>query len=233
MLRDVSFQVRPGEVISILGSNGAGKTTLIDTLLGLTRPTSGSLKVFGTTPREAVRAGHVGAILQTGGLLPDITVAETVRMMAATYPAPRPLAEVMADARLDPIASRRISHCSAGEKQRVKFALALLANPDLIIFDEPTTGMDPSARHEFWQDIYARAERGTTIMFTTHYLEEAERFAQRIIFLSHGQIWTDGPSSEVMATASEPVVEFELDNPDHISGWDLGNYSVLGNVYPR
>lgn len=221
ILRDLSFAVHPGEVIAILGPNGAGKTTLIDVLLGLTRPATGILQMFGTTPRSAVRAGHVGAILQTGGLLPDITVEETVRMIAATHPNPRPVAQVLEDTRLTPIAKRRISRCSGGEKQRVKFALTLLADPQLIIFDEPTTGMDPAARSAFWQDIDARTQQGTTIIFTTHYLEEAQQCARRILFLNAGRIIADGPTKDVLRAAGGNVVEFELHDPTELAGWGL------------
>ncbi|PFG27927.1 ABC transporter ATP-binding protein [Corynebacterium renale] len=231
VLHGVSFAVHPGEVIAILGPNGAGKTTLIDVLLGLTRPAAGTLQVFGTTPRAAVRSGHVGAILQTGGLLPDITVEDTVRMIAATHPNPRPIAEVLDDTRLTPIAKRRISRCSGGEKQRVKFALALLADPQLIIFDEPTTGMDPAARSAFWQDIDARAQQGTTIIFTTHYLEEAEQYARRILFLNAGRIIADGPTKQVLRAAGGNVVEFELHDPAELDGWGLNPQRTGENTY--
>lgn len=227
-LKSVSLEVQPGEVVAILGPNGAGKTTFIDTLLGLTRPSSGELTLYGVDPRTAVRRGQVGAILQTGGLLPDITVRETVRMIAATHRRPRPIAEVMAAARLEEIADQRVRTCSGGEKQRLKFALALLADPALIIFDEPTTGMDPSARHDFWEDIYRRAEGGTTIIFTTHYLEEAERFAQRVVFLAAGQIVADGSAAQVRVMVADPVVEFSLADASFLQGWSLPGHERVG-----
>lgn len=222
-LQSVDLRVDRGEVIAVLGPNGAGKTTLIDVILGLTRPTGGQVEVFGLAPRAAVRRSLVGAILQSGGLLPDITVRQTVQMIAATHPHPRKVDAVLEETRLSGIADRRISHCSGGEKQRVKFALALLANPELIIFDEPTTGMDPAARALFWDDIYLRAAAGKTILFTTHYLEEAQRFAQRIVFLRGGRIIADGATSDVLRAAQQPVVEFDLADAAELHHLPFGN----------
>ncbi|WP_434699496.1 ABC transporter ATP-binding protein [Trueperella pyogenes] len=146
----IDLTIGVGEVVALLGPNGAGKTTALDMILSLTTPTSGELNVLGTTPTQAIRAGRISALLQTGGLLADMTVRETVTYIAAAYPNPQPVEEVLARTGLTPIAGRRVSKCSGGEQQRLKFALALLPEPDILILDEPTTGMDVAARREFW-----------------------------------------------------------------------------------
>ncbi|MCG7427632.1 ABC transporter ATP-binding protein [Helcobacillus sp. ACRRO] len=209
-VRGVSATIRPGEIVALLGPNGAGKTTLMDMVLGLTRPAQGRVSVLGQTPRAAVRAGRVGAELQTGGLLPDLTVRDTIRMIAAAYRDPAPVGQVLEDAQLTQIANRRVKACSGGEQQRIRFALAILPQPDLLVLDEPTTGMDPSARRRFWNAMASQAERGRTILFATHYLEEAESFAERIIMMGAGRILADGPVDEVRSLAQFAHVSCRL-----------------------
>lgn len=197
----VSLNFAPGEVTAVLGPNGAGKTTLIDMILGLNQPSSGRIEVFGDTPRRALQAGRVGALMQTGGLLPDLTVKETVQIIAALHRDTLPVAEVMETAGITGIASRAVGKCSGGQQQRLKFALALLPRPELIILDEPTAGMDPSARHEFWDRMRAQADTGSTVLFATHYLEEAEQFARRTVLMHQGRVIADGPTAEVQRQA--------------------------------
>lgn len=203
---DVSLTVDPGEVVAVLGPNGAGKTTLLDMVLGLNVPERGTIRVAGTTPKRAVQSSRVGALLQTGGLLPDLSVGETVRMIAALHRDHTPVEQVMETAGLTGIAGRRVGKCSGGEQQRVKFALALLPDPDLLILDEPTAGMDVGARHEFWQRMHAQADGGTTVLFATHYLEEAEQFARRTVLLGGGRVIADGPTDEVRSQAASAHV---------------------------
>ncbi len=219
----VSLDFAPGEVTAILGPNGAGKTTLIDMVLGLNEPSAGAIEVFGGSPRRAVRAGRVGALLQTGGLLADLTVRETVQIIAALHKDSLPVEEVMETAGITGIGSRAVGKCSGGQQQRLKFALALLPRPDLIILDEPTAGMDPSARHEFWDRMRAQAEAGTTVLFATHYLEEAEQFARRTVLMHQGQVIADGPTAEVQRRAgaahvavSWPASEAALQSLPHV-----------------
>lgn len=200
-VRDVTLRIEPGEVVALLGPNGAGKTTTLDIVLGLGAPTSGTATVLGTSPREAVAAGHVAALLQTGGLLRDITVRETVTLVASTYAKPRPIDEVLQRAGIASLAHRRVAKCSGGEQQRLKFALALLADPELLVLDEPTAGMDVSARREFWKAMHAEASGGRTVVFATHYLEEAEMFARRVVMMAHGRIVADGPVAEIRGRA--------------------------------
>ncbi|WP_300345641.1 ABC transporter ATP-binding protein [Nesterenkonia sp.] len=193
----VSLDFERGEIAAVLGPNGAGKTTLLDMVLGLTAPDAGRLTVFGGQPQAAVRAGRIGALLQTGGLLPDLTVKETVQIIAALHHQHAGIEAVMEAADLTEIASRKVGKCSGGQQQRVKFALALLPQPEVLILDEPTAGMDPAARHRFWDRMALQAEAGTTILFATHYLEEAEQFARRTVLMHGGRVIADGPTDHV------------------------------------
>lgn len=195
---DVSLRVGHGEIVAFLGPNGAGKTTTIDMVLGLTVPSAGHVEVLGVSPRAAVRSGRVSALLQTGGLLHDLTVGETVRVIAGLHglPASR-VGDVMRRAGLEQVAARKVSKCSGGEQQRVKFALALLPDPDVLILDEPTAGMDVSARRAFWATMQKEAAQGRTVIFATHYLQEAEDFSQRTVLLAHGRIIADGPTKQI------------------------------------
>ncbi|MGV9769915.1 ABC transporter ATP-binding protein [Microbacterium sp. NPDC003461] len=198
----VDLDIRQGEIVALLGPNGAGKTTTLDMVLGLTRPTDGDVSVFGQAPRAAVHAGRVSAVLQSGGLLRDLTVRETITLIASTFAAPLSVDEAIERAGLGAIAGRRVSKCSGGEQQRLRFALALLPDPDLLILDEPTAGMDVTARREFWDTMREDARAGRTVIFATHYLEEADAFAQRIVLMAGGRVVADGTTAEIRATAT-------------------------------
>ncbi|MFV0427201.1 MAG: ABC transporter ATP-binding protein [Beutenbergiaceae bacterium] len=211
----VDLSIDRGEIVAFLGPNGAGKTTTVDMILGLTSPTSGTIDVYGTEPRSAVRGGKVGAVLQSGGLLGDLTVRETVDVIASTYPKPQAVASVIEQAGLGDIATRRVSKCSGGEQQRLRFALALLPDPDLLILDEPTAGMDVGARHEFWATMHAQVETGRTVVFATHYLEEANSFAKRIVMIANGRIVADGTTADIRARATGRVVSATV--PEHMA----------------
>ncbi|WP_374971299.1 ABC transporter ATP-binding protein [Terrabacter sp. BE26] len=206
----IDLRIEPGEVVAFLGPNGAGKTTTLDVVLGLTTPTSGTAEVFGLAPRQAVVSGLVSAVLQTGGLLRDLTVRETVRIIASTYAVHTPVDEVMERAGLGPLASRRVSKCSGGEQQRLRFALALLPDPRLLVLDEPTAGMDVTARRDFWDAMHADASAGRTVVFATHYLEEADSFADRIVLVAGGRVVADGSTAEIRARASGRIVSATL-----------------------
>ena len=198
----VDLTIRPGEVVALLGPNGAGKTTTIDMILGLSRPTNGDARVFGMSPRQAVDRGLVAAVMQTAGLLPDITVRETVQLTASLFSHRIDAEEAMHRAGVTDFASRIVKKCSGGQQQRLRFAMALVSDPALLILDEPTTGMDVEGRRSFWEAIHADAERGRTIVFATHYLEEADAFADRIILMSRGRIVADGTATEIRASVS-------------------------------
>lgn len=206
----IDLRIEPGEIVAFLGPNGAGKTTTLDMALGLTEPTSGTVEVFGRRPREAVVSGAVSAVLQTGGLLRDLTVRETVRMIASTYAVHSPVDEVIERAGLTTLAGRRVSKCSGGEQQRLRFALALLPDPRLLILDEPTAGMDVTARRDFWDTMHADASAGRTVVFATHYLEEADAFADRIVLIAGGRIVADGTTAEIRSRASGRTVSATL-----------------------
>ena len=195
----ITLTVTTGEVLALLGPNGAGKTTLLDMVLGFTTPSSGTLSVYGRTPEAAARDGQVGAVLQNGGLLDDLTVAETIRMVAACHVRHLPVAEVMQRAGVASFATRKVKKCSGGQQQRLRFALALLTDPQLLILDEPTAGMDAAARRDFWQTMHAEAERGRTIIFATHYLREADDYADRVVLVQGGRVVADGTVSEMTA----------------------------------
>ncbi|GAA1977607.1 ABC transporter ATP-binding protein [Terrabacter lapilli] len=224
----IDLRIEPGEVVAFLGPNGAGKTTTLDVVLGLTSPTSGTAEVFGRAPREAVVSGLVSAVLQTGGLLRDLSVRETVRMLASTYAAHTPVDEVMERAGLGPLAGRRVSKCSGGEQQRLRFALALLPDPPLLVLDEPTAGMDVTARRDFWDAMHADASAGRTVVFATHYLEEADSFADRIVLVAGGRVVADGTTAEIRARASGRIVSATL--PQDRAGELLAHLRTLPGV---
>ncbi|MGO1975223.1 MAG: ABC transporter ATP-binding protein [Propionibacteriaceae bacterium] len=206
----VDLEVARGEVVAFLGANGAGKTTTLDMVLGLTEPTSGTVRVLGEPPRRAVTAGQVSAVLQTGGLLRDLSVRETVRMIASTFSNHAGVDTVIERAGLTGLVDRKVSKCSGGEQQRLRFALALLPDPQLLILDEPTAGMDVSARRQFWDTMHADAASGRTVVFATHYLEEADSFAQRIVMIARGRIVADGTTEEIRSRAAGRVVTADL-----------------------
>ncbi len=204
----IDLTIGSGEIVAFLGPNGAGKTTAIDMFLGLTAPTSGTVELYGLTPHRAVVDGRVSAVMQTGGLLPTFTVRETVRAIAALHGRPERAEIAMERAGLGRLANRLVKACSGGEQQRLKFALALVPDPDLIILDEPTTGMDVSARQDFWDTMRADATEGRTIVFATHYLAEADAFADRTVLMAAGRIRADGQTAEVRAAYGGQSVSF-------------------------
>jgi len=209
-VRGMTLSIEPGEIVALLGPNGAGKTTTIDMILGLSQPSSGSVSVYALQPRRAIDSGRVSAVLQTGGLLKDLTIEETARYTASLFASSRPVEEVLERAGISGIADRRVGKASGGEQQRLRFAMALLPDPDLLILDEPTTGMDVEGRRGFWAAIRQDAERGRTVLFATHYLEEADAYADRIILLRHGVVVADGTSAEIKALAAGRTVRATL-----------------------
>ena len=216
-VRNIDLDISSGEIVAFLGPNGAGKTSTIDIILGLSQPTVGTAEVFGMPPRHAITRGLVSAVLQTGGLLKDFTVRETAEYTASLFVQPRPVDEALDRAGITGIGDRRVGKCSGGEQQRLRFAMALLSDPELLILDEPTTGMDVEGRRGFWTAIRQDTARGRTVLFATHYLEEADAYADRIILLRHGQIVADGTSSEVKAMAAGRTVRATLADADPVA----------------
>jgi ABC-2 type transport system ATP-binding protein len=213
-VNDLSLQLKSGEIVAFLGPNGAGKTTTIDMLLGLAKPDSGSVLVYGKSPADAIARGDVSAVMQSGGLLKDFTVEETVRYTASLHAKPRSVSEVLERAGISGIADRRVGKCSGGEQQRLRFALALLSDPRLLVLDEPTTGMDVEGRREFWRAIRDDASQGRTVMFATHYLDEADAYADRIVLIRQGSIVADGTTAEIKSLASGRTVRVTLPDAD-------------------
>jgi ABC-2 type transport system ATP-binding protein len=213
----VTLRIPKGHLYGFLGPNGAGKTTTIDMILGLGQPDQGSVRVLGMSPSSAVSRGLVSAVMQSGGLLKDLTVRETLRLTASLFVEPRPIAEVLERAGITHLANRIVGTCSGGEQQRLRFAMALLPDPALMALDEPTAGMDVEGRRDFWSAIRRDAERGRTVLFATHYLEEADAYADRIILLRQGRIVADGTASEVRNLSTGRSVRASLAEADEES----------------
>jgi ABC-2 type transport system ATP-binding protein len=209
----LTLALHPGETVALLGPNGAGKSTTLDLLLGLKQPDAGSVRLFGTGPREAIVAGRVGAMLQSGGLMDEVTVAELVRLACDLHPRPYRPDEVLARAGIAQLADRKVDKLSGGQAQRVRFALATAGDSDLIVLDEPTTGMDVTTRQGFWATMREQADQGRTILFATHYLEEADAVADRVLVLHRGRLIADGTAAEIKAKAGVRRISFDLADP--------------------
>ena len=209
-VRSINVSIEPGETLALLGPNGAGKSTTIDMMLGLTRPDSGSVSLFGYSPHQAVDAGLVGGMLQTGSLLDYLSVRELVTMVASLYPHPLKVDDVLGMTGTGDFADRRTSKLSGGQTQRVRVAIALVADPELQVLDEPTAALDVEGRRDFWHSMRAVAARGKTIVFATHYLEEADAYADRIILMAHGRIVADGPPTEIKAKVGGRTIRATL-----------------------
>lgn len=196
-VRGADLRIGRGQTVALLGPNGAGKTTLLDMICGLTRPTAGSVRVLGESPRRAVASGRVSAVLQSGGLLPDLTVRETVQLFAELHRAPERVDAVLEEVNLSGLERRLVGACSGGEEQRLRVALSLLPDPIFLILDEPTTGMDLSARQSFWRRMRQRMAGGSTLLYATHHLDEVDGIADRVVLMAGGRIVVDGSVADV------------------------------------
>jgi len=205
-LVNFDFNVRAGTLTALLGPNGAGKTTAIKLLLGLARPTTGQVSVFGADPAESATRTRVGAMLQVGRVPETLRVREHIDLFSSYYPNPLPMTEVLSIAGLEDLRNRRFGDLSGGQKQRVLFALAICGNPDLLFLDEPTVGLDVEARHLLWQEIRNLLGRGKTVVLTTHYLEEADALADRVAVINKGSIIAEGTPAEIKSrTAGKKI----------------------------
>ena len=209
-VRGIDVSIAAGETVALLGPNGAGKSTTIDMILGLLEPDAGSVSVFGRPPSEAVDQGAVGAMLQSGALIKDLSVRELVTMMASLYPAPLDVREALELTGTSEFADQRTNKLSGGQTQRVRCAVALVSNPELLVLDEPTAAMDVEGRHSFWATMRAFAARGKTVLFATHYLEEADAYADRAVLMAHGRIVADGPTNEIKAMVGTRTIRTTL-----------------------
>jgi ABC-2 type transport system ATP-binding protein len=213
-VREIDVSIGRGETVALLGPNGAGKSTTIDMLLGLTKPDGGTVSLFGMPPTAAVDAGAIGAMLQTGALVRDLSVRELVTVMASLYPNPLGVDEVLDLTGIGQFAGRRTQKLSGGETQRARFAIALVSNPELLVLDEPTVAMDVEGRHAFWGAMREFAADGKTVVFATHYLEEADDYADRVVLMAHGRIVADGPPTEIKAMVGSRRIRATLPGAD-------------------
>lgn len=209
-LGGVDLTIERGEIVALLGPNGAGKSTTIDLVLGLGRPDGGTARVLGGPPAAAIAQGWVGAMLQTGRLIDQISVREIVTMMASLYSHSLSVDEVLQRAGLDDIGGKPASKLSGGQTQRVRFAIAMVSNPDVMILDEPTAALDVQARHDFWDAMRRFATQGKTVVFATHYLEEADEFADRIVLMADGRIVADGSATEIKSVVAVRTIRATL-----------------------
>ncbi len=215
-VNNLQLEIPAGQIMALLGPNGAGKSTTTEMVLGLVRPDAGLIRVFGKDPIQAVRQGLSGAMLQNGSLLADAPVKSLMKLMHGLHTKPLPLGEVIERAELTPILNTPAGKLSGGQAQRVRFALAIMGDPQLVILDEPTVGMDVDARRRFWATMTDLTDGGRTVVFATHYLDEADEFAQRIVVMAQGGIVADGTGSQIKAVVGGRQIRFA--GPTH--RWD-------------
>ena len=212
-LDDVSARILRGERVALLGANGAGKTTCLDLVCGVTQPTSGTVRALGMTPRRAVREGRLTAVLQTGGLLRDLTVRETVQVIAGLHRRPERTDAVLAESGLTGLTKRLVGRCSGGEQQRLKYALALIPDPEVLVLDEPAAGLDREGRQSLWEHVRERSRRGTTLVHSTHHLEEIEGLADRVLLLRAGRLVADLSVEDLTGAHSSRTITARLPQP--------------------
>jgi ABC-2 type transport system ATP-binding protein len=207
-LQNVTMDLHAGELLALLGPNGAGKTTLVRMLLGLAGPDAGGVSVFGANPRESHVGARCGVMLQVGRVPETLKVREHIDLFSSYYPRPLPLAETLKIAGLEEFKNRPFGELSGGQKQRVLFGISICGDPDLLFLDEPTVGLDVEARRLMWTQIRTLVARGKTVLLTTHYLNEADALADRILVLQHGAIVAEGTPAEIKARAIGKQVRF-------------------------
>ena len=207
----LNLEIRRGETVALLGPNGAGKTTTVSMLLGLLASVGGEVSVLGMAPEAAIQSGRVGAMLQEGGMMPGVSVAELLDFVLTLRKSPFTRRELIATAGLDGLERRRVDRLSGGQTQRLRFALAIASEPEMLVLDEPTAAMDVEARHSFWANMRDYTSAGRTVLFATHYLEEAEAFASRVVIITHGRIVADGTVAELKRRAGEQTVQIQAE----------------------
>lgn len=217
-LDGLDLEILPGEIVALLGPNGAGKSTAMEMMVGLATPDTGAVSVLGTDPVTATRTGLIGTMLQAGALLPDQSVRSMLRMLHSLQAHPMPLADVIAQADIEDLVGRKMGALSGGQAQRVRFAIALLGDPQVLLLDEPTVGMDVGARRAFWDQMRAVAATGRTVVFATHHLDEAEREAARVVVMDRGRVVADGTGPEISAVVAGRVITLRGASPEQIAG---------------
>ena len=216
-LDGLDLEIRPGEIVALLGPNGAGKSTAMEMMVGLAQPDRGEVRILGTDPATATRTGLIGTMLQAGALIPDQTVRSMLAMLHSLQAHPMPMTEVIAQADIGELVRRRIGALSGGEAQRVRFAIALLGDPQVLLLDEPTVGMDVGARRAFWDQMRKVAATGRTVVFATHHLEEAEREAGRVLVMDRGRVVADGTGTEISSKVAGRVITLRGATPEQIA----------------
>jgi ABC-2 type transport system ATP-binding protein len=230
-LRDVSLIIQPGEVVAMLGPNGAGKTTSISLMLGTRKPTSGTARLFGMSPKDLKARSRIGVMLQESGVPGMLRVEEIVDLFRSYYPAPLPTAAAIKMAGLEEKTRSLVKDLSGGQRQRLYLALALCGNPDALFLDEPTVGMDVEGRRLFLDEIGELAAKGRTVVLTTHYLEEADQLARRIIVIDHGKVIADSTPAEIKARVAGKRMTFSTPSPSdesQLAGLPLKSIQIEG-----
>jgi ABC-2 type transport system ATP-binding protein len=225
-LKGVSIAVPRGELVAILGPNGAGKTTSISLMLGMRRPTSGQARLFGLDPNDRRARSRCGVMLQESGVPDTLTVHDLVELFGSYYPHPMPPERAIALAGLQEQARQQAGKLSGGQRQRLYFALAVCGDPELIFFDEPTVGLDVESRRGFLDSIREFGRAGKTIVLTTHYLEEADQLAERIVVVDRGVVVADGSPAEIKSRVAGKWVSFAVARP-------LSDADLAGLPYSR
>ncbi len=223
-LRGLSLQVDRGEVVALLGPNGAGKTTVISLMLGLRRPTDGQVSLLGRDPRDPMARTQVGAMLQESGVPGTLKVRELIDLFRSYYPSPLPTTEVIERAGLAEKADALTNSISAGQRQRLYFALAICGDPQMLFLDEPTVGMDVATRRSFWEQVRELAKQGRALVLTTHYLEEADALADRIAVIDHGRLLVEGSPTAIKAQVA--VKRLRFDSAQELSAEIFGGLPV-------
>ncbi|MFQ1000810.1 ATP-binding cassette domain-containing protein [Modestobacter sp. SSW1-42] len=211
----VDLRIPAGQTVALLGSNGAGKSSIVNAALGLFRPAAGQVRLLGRAPADAVRAGGVGAMLQYGGLPGETRVGEVLRLVRGRYADPWPLEDLLATAGVQGLLDREVDALSGGQRQRVLLALALAGAPPLLVLDEPTSAMDVEGRQAFWTTMRGLADRGHTVVFATHHLDEADAVADRVVVVGAGRVLADGSAAAVKSRIAGRTVRFRCPGP-----WD-------------
>ncbi|WP_141433751.1 ABC transporter ATP-binding protein [Bacillus sp. 03113] len=231
-VEDISFSIKKGEITAILGPNGAGKTTTISMMLGLLKPTNGSVKVFNLDPTEKKVREKIGAMLQEVSVMDGLKVIEIIKLFRSYYPNPFTVEELCQYTGLEEVdLKKRTNKLSGGQKRRLEFALALAGNPDILFLDEPTVGMDIHSRRLFWNTLHELKQRGKTIIFTTHYLQEADDSAERIILIHKGKVAAEGSPIEIKRKLSKQSVSFLLKGNIGVELFE--EFPYVSEVYTR
>lgn len=226
-LDGVDLEVRRGELLAMLGPNGAGKSTSVSLMLGLIRPDAGRVELFGHDPQDIEARRRIGVMLQSANLPPTLRVGELLRLTASYYPNPRTVAESAHMAGVADLLARPYRKLSGGQQRRVQFALALCGRPDLLFLDEPTVGMDIEARQKLWAAMRALVAGGCSVVLTTHYLEEAEALAQRVVVLGRGRVLSEGSVDDLRARVAMARIRCVSDlDAIAVAGWQQVNSAV-------